>query len=382
MRLALYHPWVYLKGGIERTLLELMRRSRHEWVLYTHHYDAAATFADLTRQRVVQLSPPVSVRRSLLPLARAAAVISSTRLPDDGCRGLLVSSEGLGDLVLLRNGRLPAVCYCHTPLKILHDTTTRKRLVDGSRLRSVGLHSVGLPFAAVDRRLWGRYRHVLVNSMETGERLRKAGLSAEGRLEVLYPGVDTARFGAGERARAPATFLVAGRIMWQKNVELAIDALRVLHGAGTQAELVVAGAVDAKSQDYLAALRARAAGRPVRFEVGPGDERLAELYATCTALVFTPPSEDWGIVPLEAMASGAPVLAVNAGGPVESVVDGVTGWLLPARAEVFAARMSEVLRMGEPALAGMRIAARRRAALFDWDGFARRVDEVMEDAVG
>ena len=74
MRLAVYGPWIYLKGGIERTLVELFRRSRHEWTVYTHAYDPENTFPEL-HPHVVELTPRISVERSLLPLARGAATI-------------------------------------------------------------------------------------------------------------------------------------------------------------------------------------------------------------------------------------------------------------------------------------------------------------------
>lgn len=373
----MYHPWVYLKGGIERTLLELLNRSRHEWTLYTHHLDAAATFPGLAEHRVVELAPRVSVRRAFGPLVHAAWTIYRTRLPDDGSRGLLVSSEGLGDLLLARN-RVPAACFCHTPLKILHDPATRERLNEGRPAAAAALRVLGPAFHTVDRRMFRRYRHVFANSLETAERLGRAGLALEGRVEVLYPGVDLDRFAPRPGPRRP-TLLVAGRIMWQKNVELAIDALAVArerHGADLG--MVVAGAVDAKSRPYLAELRRRAAGLPVQFEVDPSDARLAELYGTVTALVFPALNEDWGIVPLEAMASGTPVLAVGSGGPAESVVDGVTGWLLPAAVDAFAARMAAIAGAPAAGLEPMRRAARERALLYGWDRFVARIDDAME----
>ena len=91
MRLALYHPWIYLCGGAERVVAEIVDRSRHDWVIYTHHFEPESTFPCLRRE-VVELGPPVSVRRSLSPLVRAAATLTRTRLPEDGSRALLVSS--------------------------------------------------------------------------------------------------------------------------------------------------------------------------------------------------------------------------------------------------------------------------------------------------
>jgi glycosyltransferase involved in cell wall biosynthesis len=379
VKVALYHPWIYLTSGIERSFVELLPRSRHEWLFLTHHHAPQSTYPELRDARVVELAPAVSVRRSLLPLAQAAWRIGRSRLPLDGARALLVSSEGLGDLVAPRAG-VPVAAYCHTPLKILHDPATRAALVGSSAVRRAGLGVLGAAFEAADRRAWRAYRHVLANSAETAARIRAAGLVPNGPVEVLHPGVDLTRFPPGPGPRH-GFLLVAGRIMWQKDVELAIETVRVLAAKGQRLRLVVAGAVDGKSQPYLARLRYLSEGLDVTFEVDPTDARLSELYRTCTMLLFTARNEDFGIVPLEAMASGAPVLAVDSGGPRETVLPGVTGWLEPRDAERFAARVLEVLedpRLLEP----MREAAVSRAGTFTWDAFVRRLDDVMEEIAG
>lgn len=374
MKLALYHPWIYLRGGIERLLLETLQRSRHEWTVYTHHFEPESTFDGFRDLDVRELSPRIDVRRSLAPLARAASTIARAQLPDDGSRALLVSSEGLGDLLLART-RLPTAAYCHTPLKILHDPATRERFRAGSGRQATALDLIGPAFSAVDRRLWRRYRHVFVNSRETLQRCMRAGLRPSGDIDVLHPAVDLTRFRDDGRQRERFV-LVAGRIMWQKNLELAIETARLLSERGTTVRLVIAGAVDEKSRRYLAHLRWLARGLDVDFRVDPSDDELAELYRRCLAVMFTPWNEDFGMVPLEAMASGAPVLAVDSGGPRETVVPGRTGWLLPNDPVAFADVVDDVL--AQPLwLAGMRRDARARAQQFTWTRFTGRIDDVM-----
>jgi glycosyltransferase involved in cell wall biosynthesis len=100
-----------------------------------------------------------------------------------------------------------------------------------------------------------------------------------------------------------------------KRFEVAVDAFTRLGQP-----LVIAG-----SGPELERLRARA-GPTVRFEVQPTRERLRDLYRGTRALIF-PGVEDFGIVPVEAQACGAPVIAQNLGGAAETVVTGATGLL-------------------------------------------------------
>jgi len=136
--------------------------------------------------------------------------------------------------------------------------------------------------------------------------------------------------------------------------------------------------VDEKSRPYLALLRSLARGRvDIEFVIRPSDEELLDLYDRSFAVLFTPPNEDWGIVPLEAMAFGKPVISVACGGPQESVLDGETGFLLPPLANRFTVPMARLTQ--EPALyRRMSAAARERARLFSWETFARRIDGYID----
>ena len=119
------------------------------------------------------------------------------------------------------------------------------------------------------------------------------------------------------------------------------------------------------------------AGPTVSFAGHVSDGERARLLAGARGLVF-PGEEDFGIAPVEAMASGTPVIAVARGGVRETVINDRTGWLLPPDADAFAAKFVDVLAAGA-SLEPMRAAARSRALEFSWDHFVQRIDDVMEE---
>ncbi len=384
MRVALYYPWLYLTSGAERTILHLSGGSRHEWTLFTHRFEAENTFPGFAARNVVQLGSPVTVRRSFGGAARAALRIARERLPLEGYDALVVVCEGLGDLVLLRNGGIPTLCVCLTPLRAAFDDAYRRWWGSHRGPLQRGAVALGAAgFRAVDRLLWRRYDHVLCISHETQRRAEAGGLRPSGTMEVAPVGLgfdpDPRRSTFGD------FFLLPGRIMWTKNVELGIEAfLRFRRTApeGRRFRLVIAGMVDEKSRPYLARLEAMAGeDAGIEFRRSPSDEELAELYATCYAVLFTAFNEDWGIVPLEAMAFGKPVLATDRGGPRETVLHGVTGYLEPPEPERFARRMAE-LAAAPGRVADMGAAGPSRARAFSWDRFIDRVDRALEGVAG
>jgi glycosyltransferase involved in cell wall biosynthesis len=276
---------------------------------------------------------------------------------------------------------VPTSCICLTPLKIAYDSFTRERYF--SRAGRLHQRLAVAAYTRVERPAWRRYERIFCNSGETRRRVLDARLAEAHRVEVAYHGVDSERFfPTGERA---PYFLVAGRIMWAKRIELAIHAWRSFkpHAAENEMRLVIAGMVDAKSQPYLAQLRRQASGREdIVFIESPADEEMILLYQRCRAVVFTAPNEDWGLVPLEAMACGKPVIATDRGGPRESIAHGETGWLEQDDAVHFSSRIGAIASMGDDALDRIGLAARRRAERFHWDEFVERIDDHVEELAG
>jgi glycosyltransferase involved in cell wall biosynthesis len=379
-RVALYYPWIYLTSGAERTILELTAWSRHTWTLFTNHFEPETTFPGFGDRQVVRLRE-VAVRRSMGAVTAAAWRIASQQLPITGYDALVVMCEGVGDLVLFRSAIRPSYCICLTPLRAAFDPEYRRRAEEQRGPFARVVLRAGLSaFRLADRRAWRSYTRIFCISEEVKRRALKGRLAPASALEVLHPGI-------GIRGLAPSDvfhpfFLVPGRLMWTKNVELAIAAFeefRTRSAEGREFRLVIAGAVDRKSEPYLAALRARAAGlHGVEFRIAPSDAELRELYRTCYAVLFPSFNEDWGIVPIEGMSFGKPVVATDRGGPREIVRPEVEGFLEEPEPMAFAGRMVDLAH--SPSLArAMGRAAFTRSRAFSWDTFAARIDQAIEE---
>jgi glycosyltransferase involved in cell wall biosynthesis len=381
MKVALYYPWVYLHGGPERVISELLARSRHQWTIFTNRYEPESTFPALKQAEIVQLAE-VSVKRTLIQTLRSALRLAGQKLPLTDHQVLVVFCEGLGDLVAARTS-VPLVCLCLTPLRVAFDPFYQERylqMAGGRFWRKPLVRVASLLFRMIDRRLWSKYERVFAISKEVRKRIANARLYPEDQVQILYPGVDISRL--TPTGIYSHDFMVPGRIMWTKNLELAIAAFRLLLERRPDLShftLTMAGYVDAKSQPYIQKLRQLAEGvEQIRFIVAPTDEELFQLSSASYAVVYPPFNEDWGLAPIEGMALEKPVIAVNRGGPSESVLHGETGLLVEPTPAAFAAAMERladdftlVVTMGKK--------ARLRAAEFNWSQFCERLDACVEE---
>ena len=154
-------------------------------------------------------------------------------------------------------------------------------------------------------------------------------------------------------------------------------------GGGAAVRLVLAGGLDERLPEQVAChaellAEAGALGLQecVELRTNVSAEERGALFARAGAVVYTPSFEHFGIVPLEAMAAGRPVLAVGLGGPCESVVHGESGWLCEPTADAFAAAYAEVLELSRlGTLRARGAAARKRVeAAFSLPRFGERLE--------
>jgi glycosyltransferase involved in cell wall biosynthesis len=251
------------------------------------------------------------------------------------------------------------VCYCNTPSRIawrLNDYVRRERL---GWLGRAAMHAYGHVFRMWDVSSAPRVDLFVAGSANSAARIRKYyGREAA----VLRSPVEVARhrIGTGEGE----FFLVVARLVPYKRVDLAVETFTRLG-----LPLVVVG-----SGPSEVSLKQRA-GPTIRFAGSVSEAELADHYARCRALVVCC-EEDYGLTPLEANASGRPVIAYGRGGALETVVPAITGVLFDRQtpeALEEAVRCATASRFDPATL-------RAHAEQFDTSVFGRRLLEIIEPA--
>jgi D-inositol-3-phosphate glycosyltransferase len=220
---------------------------------------------------------------------------------------------------------------------------------------------------------------IAVSNAERGTVVQRLGASPD-RVFVVSPGVDSDLFSpAATPADHPGYVVVAARLEPLKGLDLAIEAIGALP-VSIRPQLVIAGGPTTGYDDYPASLRehARAHGLAdgIRFLGPQSREQLAALLRGARMLLVPSHSETYGLVALEAAASGIPVVATASGGLLESVGDGVTGLLVGSRNP---AAWSDAMRrlLEDDALSGrLGAAGRAHARSCTWDRTAAETADV------
>ena len=315
-RVALVHDWLTgMRGGEKclEVLCEIFPRAD----IYTLLHVPGSVSATIEGHRIIpsfvqRLPAAAHGYRRYLPLFPRA--IESLRLRDYDL--VVSSSHCVAKGVPVPPGALH-VCYCHTPMRYVWD-----RFDDYFGPGRAGLATrlaarlVRRPLQRWDVRSARGVHHFIANSATVRDRIHRHYRRSD--TVIVHPPVDCSRF-----APAPGAvedfFLVVGALSGYKRVDVAIEAAQ---RAGVR--LVVVGEGPDRSR-----LERQARGTQVEIRDWQSDADLARLFARCRALLF-PGVEDFGITPVEVMASGRPVIALAAGGALETVVDGATGIFLPS----------------------------------------------------
>ncbi len=316
MKVALVHDWLTGMRGGEK-VLEVLCELFPDADLYTLLHVSGSVSSVIEDRRVftsfLQKIPAVNkFYRYYLPVYPKAI----ERFDLNGYDLVLSSSHCVAKGIKPERGALH-ICYCHTPMRYIWD----KYDDYFNNGRGPSLSSATMPVFAQYLRNWDvqstkRVDRFIANSHHVAGRIERY---YHRQADVIHAPVDTSFYTMGDISQGDYYLAVSAMAPYKK-LEIAVEAFNVLGyplkviGKGTEEKCLK-----------------RTSRSNIEFSGWIPDNELRELYRHCKALIFTA-EEDFGIVPLEAMACGKPVIAYGKGGILETVVPlnaasaGITGY--------------------------------------------------------
>lgn len=399
VKIIFLHPDLGI-GGAERLVLDAalaFKRKGHEIAFYTNHHDRTHCFAE-TRDGTF----PVTVVGDWIPrsifgrfkaacayarMVYAAVYLAWYVIPVEEPTLIFCDLISLCiPFLKLARGPFRVVFYCHHPDKLLSS--------EGGLLKKL----YRAPLNWLEEQTTARADKVLVNSKYTARVYQDAFQHIKDVPEICYPSINTDFFKTiipmPLKEVVPVgndnyVFLSINRFERKKNLQLALRSLEYMKQLLSErhwnhVHLIMAGGFDPinlENMEHFIELTDLAAELDIEDKVtfvkSPTDVEKVSLLYNCRALIYTPSNEHFGITPLEAMYFSKPVIAVKSGGPTETVVDCVTGFLCELTSEEFALAM--LLLVQNPELGEwMGQAGRKRfETKFSFDAFTELLDGIL-----
>lgn len=356
-RIAIFHDYFRAIGGGEKLILTLARHLKAD-VITTDVDRAQIAKLGFEDVRIISLGSLVKTS----PFKMFHGMVKFYRCDFSREYDRFIFS---GTLALYAAHRhRPNVWYCHTPTRIYYDLreqviAARKNLVS----RAAVATAIGI-LSYIDKRAVAHVDRIAANSRNTAGRIKRF-LGRDST--VVYPPCDTSRFHYEEDGDY---WLSVNRLYPEKRVEVQVNAFRRM----PDRRLVIIG--DYGKGDVAAKYAERIKGEKPSNVIVIGnvaEEELIEYYSRCRGFITTAHDEDFGMTVVEAMASGKPVIAVDEGGYLESVIDGITGVFIKCSEDSLIAAVREIsANPGE-----YRDACLDQGRKFDVSIFLRKMDEML-----
>lgn len=308
MKIALVHDYLVQYGGAER-VLEALTEIFPKAPIYTMVYDKNLMNGAFSNRRIItsflQRIPFIGSHHRLFPVLMPMAI---EEFDLSGFDVVLSDSNSYAKGVITTPNTLH-ITYCHTPMRYAWDDCHKY-------LREFKYSKITkkfIPFAMNYIRLWDKISAdrpdiYIANSNFVASRIKK--YYSKPSL-VINPPVSTENFHISEEIGD--YYLMVGRALAYKRFDIVIDAFNIL---GLPLKIIGKG-------PEMKKLKKRSKNN-IEFLGYLDDAQMSGYYSRCKAFIF-PSEEDFGITPLEAMASGRPVIAFGVGGALETVIEGKTG---------------------------------------------------------
>lgn len=348
-------------GGAERVLHEFSKMYPKA-PIYTLLYDEKVCGDMFPKERVrtsfLQKYPSFARKRHkyLLPLMPVA--IENLDFSDFD---VVLSSSNAYAHGIVTNLRTKHLCYCHSPMRYAWDWTHNYMAENNLR----GIKKRAVMRMLEDIRVWDqscadRVDKYIANSETVRGRIYKYYRQES---DVIFPPVDVKRFRVGGKSHEDY-FLIVSTLTPYKRIDLAISLFNRL---GRRLVIIGDGSARQQLEDM--------AGPTIDFLGFKSDEVVKEYIENCRGLIF-PGEDDFGIVPVEAMAAGKPVLAYGRGGATETVLEGETGeFFMEPTLEAMEDGLARLM-LNEPLYSPTKI--RRHANKFDRSVFIENIKKALK----
>jgi glycosyltransferase involved in cell wall biosynthesis len=364
MKVALVHDYLIRFGGAERVLLELSKMFP-EAPIYTLLYDKSkmGNWFPINRVQTSFLQKIPAWWRAhhkyLLPILPSAPETFDLSEFD-----LVISSSSSFAKGVITKPKAIHICYCHNPSRFLWDYSFE--YLDQQNLG--GGREIFINFFLNYLRIWDkaaskRVDFFIANSKATAARIKKYYRC---EAKIIYPPVEIAncKLHIANRNSPKEYFLIVSQLTPYKKIDVAIEAFNKL-----ELPLIIIG--EGPQKEYLQKI----AKDNIKILGWQPEDVVQCYYDNCLAFIF-PGEDDFGITLVEAMKYGKPVLALKAGGALETVLPGITGEFFEAAVPEVLADGVRRLRESIPRLSPLVI--RKCAEKFSAERFRREIMEFIE----
>ncbi|VDN59467.1 unnamed protein product [Dracunculus medinensis] len=398
MKVTFIHPNLGI-GGAERLILDAaiaMKINGHEVEIVTNHYREDHCFEESKQFsiRTFDIFPQSFGGYAVAFCAYIRMCIAAFYVCISMEQDIIFCDSISVCLLVFRLFRLFGLCkakllfYCHFPDQLL----TERRNIFKTIYRCFIDHTEAWTITLADV--------ICVNSIFTKNVVLKTFPTLNNRtLHVLYPSLNTKFFDDspsiiidGLPEQIKYLFVSINRYERKKNIGLALEAFAELkklidEKLYSQCFLVIAGGFDRENEENLLyhrelkeyGVELQISTKQIMFLRSPADEVKVELLKRASAVLYTPENEHFGIVPIEAMYMKCCVIAVNSGGPMESIINGETGFLVESNAKAFADKMAllvkGIINSNEMGYAGHQ----RVLSKFTIDSFASQLANIVNN---
>jgi glycosyltransferase involved in cell wall biosynthesis len=220
--------------------------------------------------------------------------------------------------------KIKLIWMCQEPSAFIHSKEWINSLPKSKQILA---KVVGPIFSFFDKSLAKKADLVLANSEYTRGYAKKIYNFSNNRIKTLYLGVDSQQFRPNNKVKRKNQILSVGRITKFKNLNLVIQAVKILQERHIKFKLFVIGEGEEK-ENLVALTKKLNLDNEIVFTNSISDKKLIKYYQSSKALILCSESEPFGLVAVEAMAAGLPVVAFQSGGPAETVIHDKTGFLI------------------------------------------------------